>query len=34
VHELGILRENATGVARGKRSPAVAASFQLSGVDE
>src|SRR6188768_3461748 len=34
VHKLGILRENATGIARRKRSPVLAASFQLCRLDK
>jgi hypothetical protein len=33
-HELGVLGQNATGIARGKRGPAVTAGVQLSIVDE
>ena len=34
VHELGVLRENATGIARGKRRPAFTAGGQLGLVDK
>ena len=33
-HELGVLREDATGIARGKRSPALTAGSQLGIVDQ
>jgi hypothetical protein len=33
VHELGVLRENATGIARGKRLPTFPAGVQLGLVD-
>jgi hypothetical protein len=33
-NEFGVFREDATGIARRKRSPAVAASFQLCIIDK